>query len=164
MAIAANQIEKIVRKVVNEEQSETTDALRELMTLLTEQVIPRLSAGAGDGDEIDVGDDTGSESDDDVESDDDESMALSAFEDDDTTSFGRRGKPNGHGSHDEDDESPADEDLPRAALDAFTTLYNSLTSEQASALAEFFTVVDTEIDDAGRGNEESERDERRAQA
>lgn len=162
MAMAANEIERIVRKVISEEQDETTEAIRELMTLLTEQVIPKLSQGAGDEDEVDVGEEA--DTDEDAESDEDDGMTLSAFEDDDATSVGRRPKPNGHGGGDEEEEESPDQDLPRAAVDAFTTLYNSLTSEQASALAEFFTVVDSELDDEGRGSEESERDERRAQA
>jgi hypothetical protein len=172
MAMAANEIERIVRKVLDEEQEETIGAIRELTTLLTEHVIPQLSKGDG---EIDTGDDIDSDeeggSDEAVDSEEDDSMTMSGFDDDDTgsafedrdsTSFGRRTKPNGHGG-DEEEETP-DEDVPRAALDAFTALYHSLTSEQASALAEFFTVIDSEIDDEGRANQESKEDERRAQA
>jgi hypothetical protein len=164
MAMAANDIERIVRKVLNEEQDETVGALRELTTLLTEEVIPKLSKM--DGDEIGEGDDidSGDEVDPDEEADSDEggSMTMSGFDDDDATSFGQRTKPNGHGG-DEEDETP-EEELPRAAVDAFTALYHALTSEQASALAEFFTVIDSELDDEGRGNEESKEDGRRAQA
>ena len=163
MAMTANDIERIVRKVLNEEQDETVGALRELTTLLTEQVIPKLSKM--DGDEIGVGDDmTRREVDPDEEVDSDEggSMTMSGFDDDDATSFGQRTKPNGHGGRRR--RRNAREELPRAAIDAFTALYQSLTSEQASALAEFFTVIDSELDDEGRANEESKEDGRRAQA
>ena len=84
MAIAAKDIERIVRKVLDEEQGETADALRELSTLLTEQVIPRLSKS--DGDEVDADEDV--DTDEQVDSDEDDPMTMSAFDDDDAASPG----------------------------------------------------------------------------
>ena len=121
MATSSNEIERIVRKVLNEEQDETIDAIRELSTLLTEQVIPRLSKGDEDVPEAD--DDMGS--DDDLESDEGDVMSMSAFGDEDDPRAGRRAKPNGPNGHDEDQEAnPPEQDIPAPVMDAFATLYS----------------------------------------
>ncbi len=159
MAIAANDIERIVRKVLSEEQDETADAVRELSTLLTEQVIPKLSKS--DGDEVDGDDEVDPDEAVDADDDEDDLVTMSAFDDDEAPRFARTVKPNGGGAHDEDD--PPEQEVPTAAIDAFTTLYNSLSSEQASALAELFTVIDSELDKEGEADEETDEEEMRAQ-
>lgn len=155
MATSSNEIERIVRKVLNEEQDETIDAIRELSALLTEQVIPRLSKG--DEDE--------SEADEDVDADQGDVVSMSAFSDEDAPSSGRRAKPNGRSGHDDEEEAnPPDQDVPTAVMDAFATLYSTLSSEQASALAELFTVIDSELDGEGHADEAQDEDEEKVLA
>ncbi len=160
MATATNEVERIVRRVLKEEQDETVSAIQELSTLLTEQVIPKLSDGANGKSDWDAGDDAVQDDDanQDDDADQDDAVSMSAFDEEGTTS--RRGRP----SPDEDDEGDAEdrpeEEIPRAVLDAFTTLYHTLSSEQASALAELFTVVDSEIDDDSNAKDEHNEEAR----
>jgi hypothetical protein len=163
MATSSTEIERIVRKLLNEEQGETVDAIRELSTLLTEQVIPRLSKGDEDLPEADDDDD---DDQDDVESDEGDVMSMSAFGDEDVPrGAGRKSKPNGANGHDEDqDATPPEHEIPTAVMDAFATLYSTLSSEQVSAFTELFTVIDSELDGAGDADETHDEDEVRVRA
>ena len=155
MATPSNEIERIVRKVLNEEQDETIDAIRELSTLLTEQVIPKLSKA-----DEDVPD-----SDEDMESEQSDVMSLSAFGEEDAPSIGRRARANGPIGDDENQDANLPEhDVPTPVMDAFATFYSTLSPEQAAALAELFTVIDSELDDAGRADDEHDEKEVRARA
>jgi hypothetical protein len=154
MATSSNEIERIVRKVLNEEQDATVEAVRELTTLLTEQVIPKLSKA--DGDVPDVDEDTDSEADEDTDSDEGDVMSMSAFgdEDEEVPSVGRRARPNGPNGQEEDqDANPPEQDVPAPVMDAFATLYSTLSSEQSSALAELFTIIDSELEGEGHADE-----------
>ena len=158
MATSSNEIERIVRKVLNEEQDETIDAIRELSTLLNEQVIPRLSKGDEDVPEAEADDDH-------LESDEGDVMSMSAFGDEDVPRSGRRSKPNGANGHDEDQEAnPPDHGIPTPVMDAFAMLYSTLSSEQSSALSELFTIIDSELDGEGRADETQDEDEVRVRA
>ena len=150
MASATSNVERIVRKVMKEEQDETISAIQELSALLTEQVIPKLSHRSN-------GSSNWQEDEDDSDSDDFEASAMSASDDGPGS---RPGKP----SPGDDDDAGSDEDLPeheipRAVLDAFATLYHTLSPDQTSALAELFTVVDSEIDDEGKESDEPNEEE-----
>src|SRR5262245_44481713 len=115
MATSSNEIERIVRKVLDEEQGETLEAIRELSTLLSEEVIPHLSKGDEDAQEPDE-----------TAPDDDEDTSMSTTGLDDVPRIGRSAKPNGSGGHDEDQEAERpDQDVPTPVMDAFTALYNS---------------------------------------
>jgi hypothetical protein len=153
MATATNEVERIVRRVLKEEQGETIAAVQELSTLLTEQVIPRLSNDADREPEW--------TEDDDAEQDDSEQsdvMSLSGLDDERPTSRRPRPSPNGHDEADETD--PPELEIPRAVAEAFATLYKTLSPEQASALAELFTMVDSELDEEGNAGEERNEEAR----
>jgi hypothetical protein len=131
MAMAhKTDIERIVRKVLEEEQGDageaTLQAIRRVSRLLTEEVIPNLpeeqepEAGATFGSRAADGDDEGP------------------------------GIPEG-------DEPPAT-DTPESATQALEQLLGTLSSEQASALAAFFTAVQNEVGD----DDSSEPDPRAA--
>jgi hypothetical protein len=148
MATATNDVERIVRKVLKEEQDETINAIQELSTLLTEQVIPKLANGSDDSDW---------EQDEDAEqdTDQDEAVSLSAFDDEEPVSRGRKPVPNGHDDQDETD--LPEQDIPRAVIEAFTSMYRTLSAEQSSALAELFTTIDSQIDDEGKADEDHDQ-------
>jgi hypothetical protein len=123
------EIEKIVRRVVNEEQDGSDEAVwkavQRLSRLLTEQVIPKLS---GQSDEADF----------DPNADGPVARALFAEAE---TADGRPGFPEG--------EEPPAGDIPQPVSEAFEELYKALTPEQASALASFFTA----FGDRGEGED-----------
>ena len=92
MATATKDVEQIVRKVVSEELDEAVNAIQELSTLLTDQVIPKLS---GDEDSDDVDDDD--EPVDDCDEDEDGAVSMSAFNRANGKATRRRRTPaNGH--------------------------------------------------------------------
>jgi hypothetical protein len=111
MATATNEVERIVRKVLKEEQDETVSDIKELSTLLTEQVIPKLSNGGNGESDWDPDDDA----------DQDDAVSMSAYDDEGTTS--RRGKPSPNGEDEGDDADLPEQEIPRPVIEAFTTLY-----------------------------------------
>ena len=129
MATNTASIEKVVRKVLDEELDErnqaTLEAIERLGRVLTEAVIPRLSEDAGT-DEIEVEPGDGSER--------------------------RRAMHAGYSKSDIDDSGddadlPEDADAPPASAvppevsEALEALYASLSAEQASALEELFAAI-----------------------
>jgi hypothetical protein len=158
MPTATSEVERIVRKVLKEEQDETISAIQELSSLLTEQVIPKLANrgnGASEWEPPD-GDDENTE-------DQDDAVALSGFDEGETTSRRRGTSTNGRDEGESTD--LPEQEVPRAAIEAFTTLYHTLSPEQTSALAELFTIVDSELDGQGEAaDEQSEEEEARVHA
>ena len=137
MATATRQVEQIVRKVLAEELDETVNAIQELSALVTEQVIPKLSGGAGDMPDSEQ---------DEEPTEDEESEAdgasMSAFN---GSSFGRRRKPvNGHA--DDDDVEAPDGEVPESVVEAFADLYKTLSPEQSKAFADLFTAMENELE------------------
>jgi hypothetical protein len=130
MATNTASIEKVVRKVLDEEFEQrndaTLEAIERMSRVLTEEVIPRLP-----DDDADAGYD----------------------EDEPTEGNGRaRAMRAGHAKPGIDDpadepDTPEDEDelpqqsVPEAVSEAFEALYASLTAEQANALAELFAAI-----------------------
>lgn len=103
---------------------------------MTDEVIPNLPDKSGDG-EADPGD-----------------MGHSGKA---PMSFGARAMPNGgvtDGGDADNDASPGDHDegsrdMPQAVLDAYETLSQALTAEQAEALSTFFSALGQELDGHG---------------
>jgi hypothetical protein len=163
MATTTTAVERIVRKVLNEEQDETVNAIRELSELLTEEVIPKLSRGPNGATEWDEGDEADQD-----EADQDTISPMSAI--DAESPMGRRKKPSPNGHDDgEDTDAPEqpDQDVPKAVIDAFTSFYQSLSAEQSAALAELFTTIDGALDDQGAddsADEETGNEEERVHA
>ena len=126
MATQTASIEKIVRKVLDEELEQrneaTLEAIEQVSRVLTEEVIPRLPEDEAGHEEEEP---TGSNG---------RTRAMRAAQ---------------HGSDDPADEPqiPEDEDepplqtVPDAILELFEALYASLTAEQADALAELFAAI-----------------------
>ncbi len=137
MANSTTAVERIVRKVLKEEQDETVNAIRELSDILTEQVIPKLSGGANGETEWNEGEED--------EEAQENLVPMSAL--DAGVPIGRRKKPSPNGHDDSEDADAPEQDVPRAVIDAFTSLYQSLSAEQAAALAELFTTIDGSLDD-----------------
>jgi hypothetical protein len=159
MATTTTAIERIVRKVLKEEQDETVNAIRELSEILTEQVIPKLSGGANGETEWNEGDEA------DQDDDQDNVVPMSAL--DTEAPVGRRKKPSPNGHDESEDTEAPDQDVPKAVIDSLTSLYQSLSAEQAAALAELFTTIDGALDDQGADEsegEEMEDEEMRAHA
>lgn len=121
MAISTTraEIEKVVRKVLQEEQGKTDEAtlkaVQRVSTLLTTQVIPKLSDDSGEG--------------------------RAATDTDDVSPV-----PEEPEIPEEGDEPPA-EGIPQAAKAAFEELYKSLSAEQAQSLAALFTAIGEEPED-----------------
>ncbi len=130
MAISTTraEIEKVVRKVLQEEQGKTDEAtlkaVQRVSTLLTTQVIPKLSDDSGEG--------------------------RAATDTDDVSILPVPEEPE---VPEEGDEPPA-EGIPQAAKAAFEELYKSLSAEQAQSLAALFTAIGEEPG----GDEEVEED------
>jgi hypothetical protein len=152
MATTTSAVERIVRKVLQEEQDETVNAIRELSEILTEQVIPKLSRGPNGESEWNEGDEAEQD-----EADQDNLVPMSAL--DAEAPMGRRKKPSPNGQDDDEDTDAPDQDVPKAVIDAFTSLYQSLSAEQAGALAELFTTIDGALDDQGADESEGEEAE-----
>jgi hypothetical protein len=139
MAIARKtEIERIVRKVLKEEQGDageaTLQAIRRVSRLLTEEIIPKLP----DERETEV---------------DDGSGAVPS-----RAPFGSRaasGDDEGPGIPEEGDEPQPPTDIPESAAQALEQVLETLSSEQARALAAFFTAVQSEVGD----EDSSEADE-----
>jgi hypothetical protein len=131
MAMAhKTDIERIVRKVLKEEQGDageaTLQAIRRVSRMLTEEVIPRLP----DEQEPEA---------------DDESGTVPA-----RATFGSRapnGDAEGPGIPEDGDEQQPPTDTPESATQAFEQLLKTLSSEQADSLAAFFTAVQNEVRD-----------------
>jgi hypothetical protein len=127
-------IEKVVRRVIDEELSEsreaTLKAIQQMTRLLTEQVIPNLP-------------DPGDAMDDEPE----EQAPVRAK--DSARAFGARaGRPGADLAHvpetpDDEDEPPA-VDVPEAVTEALHAVYSNLSAEQAEALAALFTAIGQE--------------------
>ena len=129
MATQTASIEKVVRKVLDEELEQrneaTLEAIERMSRVLTEEVIPRLPE------------------DEDATYDEEEPAGSSG-----RTRAMRAGRAQ-HGSDDPADEPhiPEDEDepplqtVPEAIREVFEALYASLTAEQADALAELFAAI-----------------------
>jgi|KBSSwiStaDraftv2_1062776.scaffolds.fasta_scaffold589682_1 hypothetical protein len=142
MATQTASIEKVVRKVLDEEldqRSEATlEAIERMSRVLTEEVIPRLPE------------------DDDAGYDEEEPSGGNG-----RTRAMRAGRaessiddPTDAPPEDEDEEEPPLQAVPEAVSAAFEALYASLTGEQADALAELFTAIAEEPADeaeAARG-------------
>jgi hypothetical protein len=138
-------IEKVVRKVVDDEMSEsreaTLKAIQQVRRLLTEQVIPNLP------DESDQAEDEPEEET--PVRGNGRSRAFSA----------RAGKPGADPSDDpgipeEDEDEPPTQAVPEAVTDALEDLYSGLSAEQAKSLAALFTAISEEP-----GSEEEEQEE-----
>ena len=139
-AVNRAEIEKIVRKVVNEQQQSngqaTLKAIRHVSDILTDEVIPNLPEKAGDGE---------------AEPDDISHSGKSSM------SFGARAVDDGgvsEGDEADDTESPNDSDdsgtdIPPAVLEAYKTLSHALTAEQADALSAFFAALSAELEGSG---------------
>ena len=153
MATATNDVERIVRRVLKEEQDETINAIQELSTLLTEQIIPRLS----NGDSGESGESEESDWEQADDSDDGDVGSMSASDGEGATNRRRKPSPNGH--DDADDSDMSEREIPSAVIEAFTAAYHTLSSEQAAAFAELFTIVDSQLDDEGKEKEDEEHDE-----
>jgi hypothetical protein len=126
MATQTASIEKVVRKVLDEELEQRNEAMLEAIEqmnrVLTAEVIPRLPEDeAGDKEQEPTGGNG-------------RTRAMRAAQ---------------HGSDDPDDEpqfpedkdEPPLQDVPEAIRELFEALYASLTAEQADALAELFAAI-----------------------
>lgn len=145
-AIGRAEIEKVVRRVLDEQRQDddgaTLKAIRRVSSLLTEQVIPNLP------DTDDADSDAGSED------EHDSDPAASRV-------FGSSALGNGEATHSDGEESEDDgqeAELPEPVLEAFETLYQTLSPNQASSLATFFTTVGRELAESGGDNEEEGED------
>lgn len=144
---ATATIEKVVRKVLDDELNEsreaTLKAIKQVSRLLTEQVIPNLP------DEADQADD---------EPDEETPVRGNGK----SRAFGVRAANPGAEPDDNPDmpddgeEEPPAHDVPAAVTEAFQEVYGSLSAEQAKALAAMFTAISEE---AGSEEEEPEEEE-----
>lgn len=149
MATTNAAIEKIVRKVLDEELAErneaTLEAIERLGRVLTEEVIPRLR----DADQGDTEDQTEAEL-----SGDGGARAMRRS---DVTLDAEDGEES------EDDigipEDENESEVPAAVLEAFEALYQSLSAEQANALEALFAAIAREPADEAEEPEEQEEPE-----
>jgi len=151
MATATKQVEQIVRKVMSEEMDETVNAIQEISTLLTEQVIPRLSGEPGGESGMDEGE-GGAEEADEGSTNGMRARSMSGFNG--RGSKPGRGRPNGH--DDSGDVETPERDVPEAVMTAFEELYKSLSPEQARGFVELFTAIESELDDQDQDELEDE--------
>lgn len=152
--VGRTEIEKVVRKVLKQERDEndrtTLRAIQRVSSLLTDQVIPNLPDNA-EGDE-----ETGSHDEDDEDAEHDGQHASGPG----STVFATR---SAHAADDvADDGTPSDDDqaaeVPEQVMEAFATLYRSLSPEQAEALKAFFTAVSEELSQSDEGHEDEDED------
>ncbi|MGH8666316.1 MAG: hypothetical protein ACREUX_18800 [Burkholderiales bacterium] len=127
MATQTASIEKVVRKVLDEELEQrneaTLEAIERMNRVLTEEVIPRLPE-----------DEAGYEEEEPTSSND-RTRAMRA-----------RAQPGMEDPADEpqipeDEDEPPLQTVPEAVHEALEALYASLTADQADALAELFTAI-----------------------
>jgi hypothetical protein len=125
-------IEKVVRKVLDEELSETNEAtlkaIQRVSRLLTEKVIPNLPEDA-DQENPDTGEETpvpGNEQ--------SRSMRGAATR----PGSGEAENPE---IPEEDEAEPPTQNVPEPVTEAFKQLYSNLSAEQAKALAAMFTAI-----------------------
>jgi hypothetical protein len=129
MATETASIEKIVRKVLDEELEQrneaTLEAIERMTRVLTEEVIPRLPE------------------DEDATYDEEEPAGNSG-----RTRAMRAGRaqseiddPTDESDISEDEDEPPLQTIPGAIREVFEALYASLTAEQADALAELFAAI-----------------------
>lgn len=134
MATATAEIEKVVRKVLDEELGDDSEAtlkgIQRVTRLLTDQVIPKLSDGAEEEEPVPT-----------------KPSALSMRGVKPTP--GKPGKP----ETPEPDE-PSNGDLPTGAMEALEELHSSLSPEQSKALISFFTAIGGESDEEEGDTEE----------
>jgi len=132
-AVNRSEIEKIVRKVLDEERPDGAAALKAIKrvsSLLTEEVIPNLPEKGHEGD------DSGSGNEDNADADSPSQprafgvRSASAEDNEDT--------PDDDTGSDADDENA---EVPGPVMQAFESLYHELSPEQATALASFFTAL-----------------------
>jgi hypothetical protein len=142
-------IEKVVRKVLKQERDEndrtTLKAIQRVSSLLTEQVIPNLP------DNGDADDEAASDDEQDEQGGEHPSSARSAV-------FASR---SAHAADDvADDGDPSDDDqaaeVPDQVMEAFASLYRTLSPEQAEALGAFFTAVSEALGQGDEGHEDED--------
>jgi hypothetical protein len=129
MATQTASIEKVVRKVLDEELEQrneaTLEAIERMSRVLTEEVIPRLSEDEDAGyDEEEPDGDNG------------RTRALRAGR-----AQSEIDDPSDESDISEDEDEPPLQTVPEAILEVFEALYASLTAEQADALAELFAAI-----------------------
>lgn len=148
-AVRPADIEKVVRKVLDEERVENdrtmVRAIQRVSSLLTEQVIPNLP----DNSEVDGEIDSDDEHDEEHDSGPGSKMFASR---------------SAHAADDIADEgSPSDDDqtaeVPEHVMEAFAELYRTLSPEQAEALGAFFTAISEDLSQAGDTHEDEDEDE-----
>jgi hypothetical protein len=146
-------IEKVVRKVLKQERDEnertTLRAIQRVSSLLTEQVIPNLP------DNAEADDETGGNDEQDGQGGEHPSGARSAM-------FASR---SAHAADDVADDSADDgnvsdgdqaAEVPAEVMDAFASLYRTLSAEQAEALGAFFTAVSEALGQVDEGQEDED--------
>jgi hypothetical protein len=155
MATATKGVEQIVRRVLKEEQDETLNAIQELSALLTEEIIPKLSH--------DENEDSDAEP---IEEQDEEDDVTPMSAAESEAPAKRQRKPPANGRDEAEDDENADlpdAEIPETVTQAFAELYQALSPEQASALAEFFTAVNRELDEQGNEEDNDETGEETAE-
>jgi hypothetical protein len=164
MAAATNEVERIVRKLLKEDRDDTLSAIQELSAILTEQVIPKLAnRGDGDGDgDADWADESDAAEDEDT--DQEGPISMSAFDDEGEAPSRRRKPGSTNGREDGDDVEVPEGEVPPAVMEAFSSLYHTLSSEQAAAFAELFTTIDGELDDEGNAEDDDQQEDTRVHA
>ena len=129
MATDTASIQKIVRRVLDEELEQrneaTLEAIEQLSRLLTEEVIPRLPEAedaAPDRDDLNGGNGKT------------RAMRAGRTQSEVDDAGNELDDP-------EDEDEPSPQAVPEAVLESFESLYASVTAEQADALAELFTAI-----------------------
>jgi len=136
MATTTAEMEKVVRKVLDEELGDdsaaTLKGIQRVTRLLTDQVIPKLS-----------------DSEDEEESTPTKPSATRA-----ARAAPGKPVPDKPGKPEIPDKPPSNGNLPEGSVEALEELHSSLSPEQSKALASFFTAISSEPDE-----EEGETDE-----
>jgi hypothetical protein len=154
MATTAN-IEKVVRKVLDDELSEsrqaTLKAIKQVTRLLTQQVIPHLPDRDDQQDEEPEGDTPGRGG-----RGNGGARAFSAM----------AAKPGADPSDDtetpDDGEDEPAHEVPTAVTEAMQAVYGSLSADQAQALAAVFTAISEEPGSNDESDWEQDQDEEQA--
>jgi hypothetical protein len=132
MTTATASIEKVVRKVLDQEldrrNEATLEAIERMSRVLTEEVIPRL------GDDTQDAEDSADAEDDAPASGNVRSRAMRA-------SAQRPGEDDEAPDDPEGDDASAGQAVPAAVSEAFDALYASLDADQAEALAALFGAI-----------------------
>jgi hypothetical protein len=140
MPTATREVERIVRKVLAEQQDDTADAIEALSSLLTEQVIPRLSDASEEEPEAEPDEAVNDEDQDDV-------VPMSAYGSQRAGARPHKRPVNGRGESEDPDSE--DQEVPAAVTDAFADFYHALSPEQAATMAALFTAIESELDEHG---------------